>query len=218
MEYRVPESATVVAKTAMRSDVRRVFVPASVVEIADDAFRDWTNLAEVVFAPGSRLERIGTHAFTGTALKSFVAPDALREIGEGAFACCRSLKEVRLNEGLRSVGETGVGAFQDSGLRNAYVPSLLRKLRRETFAGCKGLKKIQIAEGCDVRLEHCLSDGTTGPDVVPESPRTESTSRTQPDERDHQIQELKEQLLKLTNEKTELEGRERFYRQQCEQL
>lgn len=49
MEYRVPESTTVVQKTAMRSDVKRVVVHPGVTEIAADAFRDWSNLAEVVF-------------------------------------------------------------------------------------------------------------------------------------------------------------------------
>ena len=143
----------------MRGDVKRVVVHPGVTEIAADAFRDWSNLAEVVFESNSRLERIGSHAFTGTALKSFTAPESLRELGEGAFAGCRKLKTVTLNEGLRSIGETGVGVFQDSGLRAAYIPSLLQKLRKETFVGCKNLRKITVAEGCDVKLEYCLSDG-----------------------------------------------------------
>ena len=66
-------------------------------EIGDDAFRNWTNLEEVVFEPGSRLERIGSHAFAGTALKKFIAPDSLKSIGEGAFAGSRRLKSVTLN-------------------------------------------------------------------------------------------------------------------------
>lgn len=49
MEYRVPENVTVVQKTTMRSDVKRVVVHPGVTEIAADAFRDWSNLVEVVF-------------------------------------------------------------------------------------------------------------------------------------------------------------------------
>ena len=49
MEYCIPENVTVVQKTAMRSDVKRVVVHPGVTEIAADAFRDWYNLAEVVF-------------------------------------------------------------------------------------------------------------------------------------------------------------------------
>lgn len=73
---------------------------------------------------------------------------------------------VTLNEGLRSVGEAGVGAFQDSAVRSAYVPSLLGKLRKETFAGCRSLRKIKVAEGCKVKLEYCLTDKATAPIAV----------------------------------------------------
>ena len=143
----------------MRSDVKRVVVHSMVTEIGNDAFRDWSNLVEVVFEPYSRLQSIGTHAFTGTSLKSFTAPDSLRSIGDGAFAGCKNLKEVRLNRGLQHIGGDEVGAFQDSGLRTAYVPSLLGRLGSRTFAGCKNLRKITVAEGCDVKLEYCLEDG-----------------------------------------------------------
>ena len=54
-EYRVPDDTTVVRKTTMRSDVKRVIVHSRVTEIADDAFRDWSNLAEIVSESNSRL-------------------------------------------------------------------------------------------------------------------------------------------------------------------
>ena len=158
-DYCVPENVNVVRKTVMRNDVHRVIVHCRVTAIEEDAFRDWSNLTEVIFEPYSRLQSIGSHAFVGTALKKFVAPDSLKFIGEGAFAGCRKLKSVALNEGLQSLGSGRVGAFQDSGVKVAYVPSLLGRLRRETFAGCRSLKKIKVADGCKVRLEYCLENG-----------------------------------------------------------
>ena len=113
MEFRVPLYITVVRGKAPKLDVRRVVVHAGVTEIVEDAFRGWTGLEEVVFEPGSRLERIGNHAFTGTALREFTAPKGLKELGEGVFADCKELKEVKLNEGLESIGD---GAFQNSGI------------------------------------------------------------------------------------------------------
>ena len=95
--YYVLSPSAVSRDAAPRSDVRRVVVQRDVTEIGDDAFRSWAGLEEVVFEPGSRLERIGSHAFAGTALKSFTAPDSLKSIGEGAFAGCRKLKSVTLN-------------------------------------------------------------------------------------------------------------------------
>ena len=72
----------------------------------DDAFRGWTNLREVVFEPGSRLEIVGAYAFADTALESFTAPMSLRRIDIGAFANCKNLREAMLNEGLRYIGDS----------------------------------------------------------------------------------------------------------------
>ena len=83
-------------------------VHAAVTEIAEDAFRGWTGLTEVVFESGSKLRRVGDYAFASTALKVFVAPGDLKEIGVGAFMNCKELRTVKLNEGLESLGE---GAF-----------------------------------------------------------------------------------------------------------
>ena len=95
--YYVLSPSAVSRDAAPRNDVRRVVVQRDVTEIGDDTFRSWAGLEEVVFEPGSRLARIGSHAFAGTALKKFVVPDSLRSIGEGAFAGCRKLKNVTLN-------------------------------------------------------------------------------------------------------------------------
>ena len=92
----MPSYVIVVRKTDTRPNVRRVVIHKNVTEIAEDAFRDWTNLEEVVFEPDSRLERIGDRAFAGTALREFIAPKGLRELGENAFADCRRLGRVEI--------------------------------------------------------------------------------------------------------------------------
>ena len=74
MEYFVPQDVTVVEKTVPRQDVCRVIVHCGVKAIAEDAFRDWTNLADVAFELGSQLETVGAHAFMSTALERFDAP------------------------------------------------------------------------------------------------------------------------------------------------
>ena len=74
MEYVVPRDVTVVEKTVPRQDVCRVVVHCGVTAIAENAFRDWTSLADVAFELGSQLETVGAHAFMGTALERFDAP------------------------------------------------------------------------------------------------------------------------------------------------
>ena len=74
MEYVVPRDVTVVKKTIPRQGVCRVVVHCGVTAIAENAFRDWTSLADVAFELGSQLETVGAHAFMGTALERFDAP------------------------------------------------------------------------------------------------------------------------------------------------
>ena len=156
-EYHVPSNVTVVERT--RADVRRVVIHNKITSIAADAFRDWTSLEEVVFAGRSQLERIGAYAFAGAGLRKFVAPRSLKTIRAGAFMGCKSLKEVRLNEGLESVGGDGEGVFQDSGLEVVYIPSTLQKARKDMFAGCTSLRRVEIAEGCRIAVERYLPPG-----------------------------------------------------------
>ena len=108
----------------------------------------------VVFEPGSRLERIGDHAFAGTALKEFVAPGSLKTIGAGAFANCKSLKQVRLNEGLEIIGGGEDKIFRGSELEEIYLPSTLQEMRSNIFTGCESLKKVRVADGCKVDVKN----------------------------------------------------------------
>ena len=67
-------------------------VPDSTTDICYRAFDKCASLKSVRFGERSRLKWIESHAFEGTALRSFAAPSALREIGEAAFCGCVSLK------------------------------------------------------------------------------------------------------------------------------
>ena len=66
----------------------------------------------MTFVEGSQLERIGENCFYGTAIKEFRAPQSLREVGSGAFAGCKGLERVALNEGLEKLGECGDGEYR----------------------------------------------------------------------------------------------------------
>ena len=161
MEYRVPADVTVVQKMVPRKDVTRVVVHNWVTAIEADAFRDWTSLEAVVFEDRGRLERIGDHAFAGTALREVVAPGSLKTIGAGAFADCRNLKQVRLNEGLESLGGEGDGVFQGSGVEEIYLPSTLREMSRATFSKCKSLRRARVVDGCRADIKHCVQSVVT---------------------------------------------------------
>ena len=72
-----------------------------------------------MLAEGSLLEKAGENCFYGTAIREFLAPQSLREIGSGAFSGCKSLERVALNEGLEKLGECGndrysIGVFSST--------------------------------------------------------------------------------------------------------
>ena len=57
-------------------------------------------LNRVIFAKDSKLEVIGKDCFSDSGISEFLAPQSLREIGNGVFSDCKSLGRVVLNEGL----------------------------------------------------------------------------------------------------------------------
>lgn len=67
------------------TDVERVEIPASVLEIGADAFHGCEKLREVVFVPGSRLEKIGQNCFYNTRIERIVVPKGVTEIQEHTF-------------------------------------------------------------------------------------------------------------------------------------
>ena len=62
-------------------------------------------LKSVQFSDG--LEKIGTSAFSGSGIENIVLPSSMKIIGCFAFAECKYLRKVRLNEGLDVLGAKG---------------------------------------------------------------------------------------------------------------
>lgn len=97
------------------SGISRVVLPASVLQIGENAFSNNDALAEVALAEDSRLERIGASAFENSPkLTAFAFPGQLREIGSFAFSGCGSWSgSVALPASLT---DFGFGAFEGCGI------------------------------------------------------------------------------------------------------
>ena len=201
MEYRIPQYVTTVKKEKVaRQDVQCVVVHAAVTEIMDDAFRGWTNLREVVFESGSRLRRVGDHAFAGTTLRGFAAPEGLREIGICAFMGCKNLREVKLNEGLESLGK---GAFRDSGVEEVHLPSSLRTMGEDVFVGCGSLQRVEVGADCGALAVAVRAAGGTLAVEAKREAREESDGSVQIELEDADA--LREQLEQISRYVTELQ-------------
>lgn len=77
-----------------------ITIPASVIVIPSDAFRGCKNLRTVEFPEDSKLERINSRAFYGTAITSLKIPDTVIGIGPGALGNT-PIEEFRLPKNVK---------------------------------------------------------------------------------------------------------------------
>lgn len=71
------------------------------------------------------LEDIGDYACARTGIRTFMAPQSLKAIGERAFFGCSHLEKAVLNTGLASIG---MNAFTDTAIRELFVPPSVREI------------------------------------------------------------------------------------------
>ena len=105
--FAFPEGQRIIAqdRTMMQDDtITVVEIPDSVTKIDKNAFRNWRALERVSMSSNSSLEFIGIGAFQDSGIRKFKAPSHLKTISQCAFAGCKDLKSVVLNEGLQSLG------------------------------------------------------------------------------------------------------------------
>ena len=147
-----------------------VSTPASLREIANNAFEDCDGLKKVSFANG--LMKIGASAFSSCdALETVTLPGSMTQIGNSAFSNCIGLKELNLTEGLTSIGsysfqyctaltevvlpdsvaEVAIGAFWHcTALTDVKLSASLTEIPASMFADCKNLTSVTIPEGVTI--------------------------------------------------------------------
>ena len=114
-----------------------------------------------VSADGSPLTGTDTRVFTiqGNTLVKYngkqskvVVPAGVKEIGDEAFACCRSIESVELPEGLEKIGKKAFYGYHDrSGisymkLSSVRLPDSLKEIGEAAFYGCP-IRDVVIPEG-----------------------------------------------------------------------
>ena len=96
--------------------IQRLVIPSSVRELGEEAFGGCEGLREVVFEPGSRLERLGESCFEERGLLEIVVPRSVRVVGAYAFLGCLELRALRFEAGSR-IRSLRHGAFFGTRLR-----------------------------------------------------------------------------------------------------
>ena len=103
-EVTIPDVVTVIGDYAFgnATEVKTVNIPNSVVEIRDYAFRCCG--VETV-NNSANLEKMGKYVFNGcSCLMNIRFGGKIREIPEGTFFCCSSLKFMYLPENIKKIG------------------------------------------------------------------------------------------------------------------
>ena len=173
-----PEGLESIGKDAFRycTKLTQLKVPPTVKIIEYEAFLGCSDLGGINFANESRIQRIGKLAFSGCReLKNVNV--AVKEIEKYAFQYCSKLIEVKLQEGLLTIGdgafykcvalnrvelpstvkEIGEHAFLDcTNIEEVIFPKGLVKIGKASFCGCKGLRRIEVPSTVSELKKECF--------------------------------------------------------------
>ena len=102
---------------------KKIRIPRRMKEIPDYAFKDFSNLEEIII------------------------PNSVYKIGEGAFMNCTSLKKIRLPKKLNILGDY---IFKNcTSLEEINIPPLVHNIMPYMFCNCINLKNIEIHDNIE---------------------------------------------------------------------
>ena len=162
------------------NDVSEARIPATVVDVQDEAFRACYNLADARFS--GDLRYIGFEAFRDChSIRVLDVPASVEFVGDGAFYICEGLETLRVGTDIAprmfgycvslkdvefggSVGEIGASSFyQCESLASVEIPEEVRGIGREAFRGCIPMKSLDLSGTEDIgrmAFRGCVSLGT----------------------------------------------------------
>ena len=105
-----------------------------------------------------------------------MAPPSLRVLRQSVFRDCKSLKRVRLNDGLEVLGTDDHpgsndwwGVFESSALEDVTLPLTLQRIEHSAFKGCTNLKSVTLPNGLEKIGALCFSGTSLEKLVLPGS-------------------------------------------------
>lgn len=129
-------------KLAVEADIPSEIEDLPVVNIAEGAFKDCTDVKKINI-PDSVTE-ISKNAFENCeSLSDVYIPDSVTKIGEQAFSGCAELSIVRMSGCVTRIEKQ---TFSGCGLRTFDIPPSVTFIGNEAFKDCKDLIKINVPE------------------------------------------------------------------------
>ena len=128
-------------------------IPASLVDIRENAFRGAKKLREIEFVEGSLLEFIRTGAFAGAiALKRINIPASVTHIGIHAFNGVKGLEEIIFAQGSQ-IEMFGFQMFYGAtSLASIRIPASVRAIGPAAFRSTSSLVEVVFEEGSQLNF------------------------------------------------------------------
>lgn len=169
-ELVIPEGIRSIECSFETTQVRKVVLPKSLECIQPEAFKSATNLEEVVFPAGIKIEilrystfdechnlhkldlsntkirTIGTRCFAESGLEEIIPPKALSCIGKYAFMACESLRKV-VFRGRRLKTIQYCTFHGCTRLEEIELPDTVTRVDNFAFSDCWKLRRVVIP-GC----------------------------------------------------------------------
>ena len=120
-----------------------ITIPEGCKTIANDAFNYCSSLATVTFADNSKLETVGSGAFTRTKIKAISLPDSVISLGDSAFAYCTQLTSFTLPKQVTYVPKSllnGCSKLETFSFGEAVVT----EIKDTAFSGCTKLTSFGL--------------------------------------------------------------------------
>ncbi len=168
----LPSTLKTIGATAFTySAITELTVPASVVSIGSDSFKDIDTLKKVTFL-GADTKLSSTCFQMCDGLEEVILPANLTSIPQGAFRYCTALKTIDFPETLTEIGNY---SFQGcTSLESVTISKNITNLVTNAFNGCTSLKNLTIEEGFNGTIGGYVFQGCTALEsvVIPSSMET----------------------------------------------
>ena len=192
----IPDSVTAIGYGAFSGCLwlENISIPKSVICLNGNPFSDWGGMLECL-SPTFTYEddvlfnkdKSEIVSFRNQKNESYIIPDSVTDIGDGAFGGCSSLPNIVIPNSVTSIGDyafsdcrslsnivipdsvTAIGdsAFSDCcSLSNIVIPDSVTAIGDSAFSGCSSLSNIVISDSVTAIGDFAFSFCSSLPNIV----------------------------------------------------